>query len=176
MENILRAGTLKISIAKEALYVVVFSALAVYTPYIVHIFGGAEAGKIFLPMPFFVLLAGLLLGWRAGLATAIVAPIVSYLLSGMPTVDFLPFILIQLVVFGVLAGILRKKYGIFVSLALAIIAGWLATGMSLFIFSKMNAIGYIVSGIRAGSPGIISQFVILPIVINFLNRHSKDEK
>lgn len=99
----------KLTIAKELLYVGAFSVLAIYTPYVVHFLGGANAGKIWLPMPFFVLLAGIALGWRAGMATAIVSPLVSYLISGMPVLSILPFITIQLAVLGTVAGFLGKN-------------------------------------------------------------------
>jgi hypothetical protein len=48
--------------------------------------------------------------------------------------------------------------------------------ISLFIFSKMNAIGYLISGIKAGSPGMILQFIILPSVVKFIDRHMKNEE
>src|SRR4030042_7093925 len=113
MQNV---QVLKITRTKEILFSVVFTALAVYTPMLVHYFGGVNAGRKFLPMPFFVLLAGLTLGWRAGVGTGLFSPIISFLISGMPVLGILPILIIQLCAYGFFAGILREKYSVLFSL------------------------------------------------------------
>jgi hypothetical protein len=163
--------TLKLTKIKEVVFSAVFTALAVYTPMILHYFGGAEAGKKFLPMPFFVLAAGLLLGWRAGLATGLFSPIVSFLLTGMPFLNILPIIIVQLSAFGFFAGILRKKYNIFFSLAAVVILGLVFTGLAVWVFSEMNAFSYVIGVARIGWIGIFAQFVFLPIFVKLLKKH-----
>lgn len=170
MKNITKISTLDFSITKEAFLVVAFTFLAVYTPYVVHFFGGASAGQKFLPMPFFVLLAGILLGWRAGLATAIAAPLISFLISRMPVIQILPFIMVQMAVLGIISGVLRNSKNIIISLASAIALGWMTIGVALFIFSNINALNYIISGIKNGLPGIVLELVLIPMIVIVINK------
>ncbi len=167
---------LKITRTKEILFSAVFTALAIYAPMVVHHFAGIDGGRKFLPMPFFVLLAGLLLGWRAGLATGLASPIISFLFSGMPILNILPIIIIQLSAYGFLAGILGEKYNSFLSLAGAIIFGLILTGFSVLLFSKMNAALYISNIIRDGWMGILFQLATLPILLKLASEHLSHEE
>ena len=177
MNTLLKVKIFNVSIIQETLYVGVFTTLAIYTPYIVHFFGGTNAGQKFLPLPFFVLLAGILLGWRAGLTTAIAAPLISYLISGMPMINILPFIMLQSAVLGAISGILRRKENVVISLTAAIALGWMTIGIALFIFSKINALNYVVSGIKNGLPGIVLELVLIPIIIVVINKYlSREER
>lgn len=169
------AQTLKLTRTKEAVFATIFTALAVYAPMLVHHFGGVAAGRIFLPMPFFVLAAGLLLGWRAGLAAGLVSPIVSFLISGMPMANILPFITIQLCAYGLAAGMLKERYGAWISLAGGLIAGIFASGIAVLLFSKMNAAGYVFSALKEGWIGMAIQFATLPILAYFLKKYLADE-
>lgn len=166
----IKTEAIKITKTKEIIFSVTFTALAVYAPVLVHYFAGVDGGRMFLPMPFFVLLAGLMLGWRAGLATALMSPAVSYLISGMPMMNILPFITIQLIAYGVVAGIAKEKYNAVVSVAVAIAAGWLIIGIALFLFSKMNAMIYITQGIKIGFAGIALQLLVVPTIVYFAKR------
>ena len=67
---------------------IIFVALAVALPWIAHQFN--LAGPTFLPMHLFVLVAGLLFGWRAGLIVGFLTPLVSFATSGMPFLPVLP--------------------------------------------------------------------------------------
>ena len=165
MQNV---QVLKITRTKEILFSVVFTALAVYTPMLVHYFGGVNAGRKFLPMPFFVLLAGLTLGWRARLATGLFSPIISFLISGMPVLGILPILIIQLCAYGFFAGILREKYSVLFSLAGAIIFGLILTGLAVSLFSKMNAVLFIARAARDGWLGILAQIILIPLLIKIL--------
>jgi len=173
MQNI---QTLKLTRTKEAVFAAVFTALAVYAPMLVHHFGGVAAGRIFLPMPFFVLAAGLLLGWRAGIVTGLVSPIVSSLISGMPMPNILPFITIQLCAYGFAAGMLKERFNEWISLAGGLIAGIFASGIAVLLFSKMNVAGYVLSSLKDGWIGIAIQFATLPILAYFLKKYLADEK
>ena len=168
--------TFKITRTKEIIFSAVFTALAVYAPMLVHYFGGVDAGRKFLPMPFFVLLAGLALGWRAGLVTGLVSPIISFLLSGMPVIGVLPIIIIQLCAYGFFAGLLKKKYNTFISLAGAIILGFALVGLAVLFFSKMNVAAYILSAVRDGWIGILFQLAALPIILKLTSKTLSHEE
>lgn len=174
--NMQNVQTLKLTRTKEAVFAAVFTALAVYTPMLVHHFGGAAAGRIFLPMPFFVLAAGLLFGWRAGFVTGLISPILSFLISGMPMAIILPFITVQLCAYGFVAGNLKERFNGWISLAGALLAGMLASGIAVLLFSKMNAAAYVFSALKDGWIGIAIQFAALPILAYFLKKYLADEK
>ena len=176
MDAILKVKMLEVSKIKEAIIVAAFTLAAVYTPVMIHFFGGVNAGQKFLPMPFFVLLAGILLGWRAGLVTAIAAPLISFLLSGMPAINILPFIILQLAVLGLVSGILRKKMDVFFSLCGAIFAGWLAIGISLFLFSRIDALNYVITGLKNGLIGIVLALVLISTAVIIINKYLSREK
>lgn len=167
----INAQVIKISKTKEAVFSLAFTAAAVYTPTLIHYFAGMDGGRTYLPMPFFVLAAGLLLGWRAGLATGLFSPIISFLLSGMPMLAILPIITVQLSVYGFLAGMLKEKYNGFLSVAGAIVFGLILTGVAVLIFSKMNAAAHIMNAVRDGWPGIAIQLVALPLACKFSKKY-----
>jgi hypothetical protein len=173
---ITKLQVLKLTRTKEAVFAAVFTALAVYTPMLVHHFGGVAAGRIFLPMPFFVLAAGLLFGWRAGLVTGLVSPIVSFLLNGMPMANILPFITIQLCAYGFATGMLREWFNEWISLAGGLAAGMLVSGLAVFLFFKMNAAAFVSSALFDGWIGIAIQFATLPILFHFIKKYFADEK
>src|SRR5690349_24292031 len=53
-----------------------------------------------LPMHWPVLLAGLIFGWRAGLGIGVLAPLASFLVSGMPVPHILPSMTLELGAYG----------------------------------------------------------------------------
>ncbi len=167
MQNV---QALKLTRTKEIIFSAVFTALAVYAPMVAHHFGGPAAGQKFLPMPFFVLLAGLLLGWRAGLAAGLASPIISFMLTGMPMLNILPIIIIELCAYGFFAGLLKKRFNILISLAGAIFFGYLAMGLAVLFFSKMNAVAFLASALKIGWIGILFQVVLLPLMIHYLGK------
>jgi hypothetical protein len=176
MKILTQAKILKITRITELVYAVIFTLLSVYTPILIHYFSGIDGGRTYLPMPFFVLLAGLILGWRAGLITAVASPIISYLITGMPVANLLPFIVLQLTAFGAVAGLIKDKYNALISVTGALVAGWLAIGISLFLFSKMSGMAYVIQGLKIGLPGIAIQVIILPAVVFFAKRYFENEK
>ncbi len=168
--------TIKLTKTKEAVFAAAFTALAIYVPMIVHHFGGSTAGRQFLPMPFFVILAGLALGWRAGLVAGIASSVISYLISGMPMANVLPFITVQLSFYGLAAGILGSRYNAWISVAGAYLSGLLAGTFAVFLFSKMSAVSFTLSAAKDGWIGIVIQLLLLPLILFALQKYLSDEK
>ncbi len=117
-----------------------------------------NGGLIFLPIYFFTLVGTFKCGWKVGLMTAILSPLVNCALFGMPPVASLPAILIKsLALVGAIA--LVSKYMRFSiwSVAIAVITYQLV-GMSaefLMDFNFMHAL----QDVRIGWPGILIQIV-----------------
>jgi hypothetical protein len=168
-------------------FTAIFVALAVATPWVFHHF--YLAGPTFLPMHIFVLLAGLLFGWRAGLIVGLFTPLVSYGVSGMPVLPILPQIVIELSFYGLAAGMLRERFKLRViwSLLGAMIAGRLALLLTVTILSlggaiysplslytgagtEVNPLAVLWSAVLLGWPGIVIQLVSIPLIVKLLER------
>jgi len=149
-----------------------FVSLDVVVPWLTHHFGGVQAGSMFLPMFFFILLAGLLGGWRAGLLVGLFTPLISFGVSGMPLLPILPQITIGCVSYGLIAGLLRGKFhlGVIWALIGAMILGWLArlgfiAAVFLLYGGEVSPLAYMWSVVLQGLPGIAIQLALIPLII-----------
>lgn len=164
-----------------------FVSLAVATPWVFHQF--YLAGPTFLPMHIFVLVAGLLFGWRAGLMVGLFTPLVSYGVSGMPVLTVLPQIVVEISIYGLAAGMLRERFNLRVlwSLIGAMIAGRLAllltvsmlclggaiySPLSLYtgVGAEANPLAVLWSAFSLGWPGIVIQLISIPVIVKLLER------
>lgn len=163
---------------KTLFFSLVFTGLAVAAPFAAHYFGGPLAGRAFLPMHIFVLVAGLLLGWRAGLFVGVLTPFISYSLTHMPPAAILPFVILEIAAYGFFAGFLREKFKLNVYWALlgAMVFGralvWLAI---LILPTKLAAGPYILSAVSNGWRGIIIQILAVPIIVKGLGQYFKNQ-
>jgi hypothetical protein len=175
----IQTQVLKLTKIKEISFVAAFTALAVLTPWITHEIGGIATGKMFLPMHIFILVAGLLLGWKQGLAVGILTPLISYSLSGMPLLMLLPFITIEVAAYGLFAGIFREKLklNIWFSLLGAMIIGRVILFSSILLLpTKLQAMSYISGAVIAGWIGIVIQLIAVPVIVKALYNYLQDEK
>src|SRR4030042_1191949 len=87
--------------------------------------------------------AGLMFGWRSGLLVGLFTPLVSYFISGMPALNVMPQVVIEVSAYGFIAGILREKYNLRTiwSLLGAIIGGRLALLLAILVI-------YLIGGAR----------------------------
>lgn len=168
---------LKLTRIKASLFVFAFTSLAMATPMLAHYLGGVAAGRLFLPMHFFVLAAGLLLGWRAGLAVGVLTPLLAYAVSGMPLAVVLPFVIIEVAAYGLFAGLLQERFkNILVSLAGAMVLGRLFLLLGVAILpTKLVASQYVIGAMQAGWRGIALQILLVPAAIVFLRKFLRNE-
>jgi len=152
----------------------VLLALGVVLPQIMHL-GGSNMGRVCLPMHLGVLLGGLLLGTLYGGLLGALTPLVSAVLTGMPVMHKLPFMIIELMSYGIIAGLLsNKKINIYIKLISAQIAGRIVYGLALLFGAKILGISVfpvtsILTGIVTGLPGIIIQLIFAPVLVIYLN-------
>lgn len=168
---------LKYTDIRSYIFTSVFVSLSVLVPWVFHQFH--LAGPTFLPMHIFVVIAGLLFGWRAGLIVGFLTPFVSYSVSGMPALTVLPQIVVELSTYGLVAGLLREKLNLSVvwSLLGAMIAGRLALCLAVLviylgvreIYSPLglesNPLIVVWSTVKQGWPGIFLQLALIPLCI-----------
>ena len=124
-------------------------------------------GRVWLPMHWPVIFAGLCYGWRSGALIGLAAPGISFLLSGMPPPVALPAMTAELAAYGFLAGLVRGKFhrNVWLSVAVALLGGRLvflgirlATGGLVGPFAD-----YLRAAMLPGLPSALAQFVLLPL-------------
>jgi niacin transporter len=165
MYNFLALPLIKI---KTLFFILAFTALSVITPIVFHFFGGINAGRLFLPIQFFVFAAALLLGWREGLAVGILTPLVSYFVSGMPTLPVLPLIVIELAAYGLICGLLQEKLkNIWLSLFGAVILGRMVLWLAILALPTSFTGQYVIGAVEAGWIGILLQIIFVPLFVKF---------
>jgi len=160
-------------VTHSALYL----ALAVLLPIAFHAFG--LGGRVFLPMHIPVLLAGFLVGPSSGVIVGLLAPLLSYLLTGMPPTYAVPLMSLELPMYGLVAGIAYRRLhlNIYIALILAMIVGRLMFGLGLFVLGMFIDLPYTAAAffstggaIVSGLPGIAVQIVLIPIIVAAFNR------
>jgi uncharacterized membrane protein len=127
-------------------------------------------------------LAGFLIGPASGLVVGLLAPGLSYLLTGMPPTYAVPLMSFELAMYGLVAGITYKRLhlNIYISLILAMIVGRLMFGLGLFVLGMFIELPYSAAvffssggAIISGLPGIAVQIVLIPLIVAAVNRNVK---
>ncbi len=165
----------KLSVKTQTIGALIALVSAVALPQIVHVIGaasgmGTSLGEIFLPMHLPIILIGFLAGpYAAGIA-GLLSPLVSFALTGMPSSVMLPFMMIELCVYGVCAGMLRNvKIAVIAKVLIAQIAGRViragAIAIGFYAFGTTVNPALILTSITAGLFGIILQLVIIPLAV-----------
>ena len=157
-------------------------ALALVLPMAFHLTGVPQPGQVFLPMHIPVLLGGFVLGPVFGFFVGLFSPIISSVLMGMPAVGRLPFMMIDIAVYGLVSGLMyntfkfnKKKMGTYISPLTAMLCGRIVYAISLFVAVNLMGIqcGGPIAAVTAtvsGVPGIIIQVLIIPPVVYALER------
>ncbi len=172
-ENILDSKKLSVKVQTLAGLIAVVSAVAL--PQLFHLMGAASGlgtalGETFLPMHLPIIIAGLLCGpYAAGIPGA-AAPLLSFWLTGMPRIAMLPFMCIELCVYGIAAGVLRgSKLPTLVKVIIVQLAGRAVRAAAIVIganfFGSAIGVPVIWTSIAAGIFGIALQWALIPLVI-----------
>ena len=96
----------EMSVVKKSIITAVCLALCVILPQAFHAI--PNAGSVYLPMHLPILLCGLICGWPFGLLCGLAGPALSTLFTGMPPAAYLPAMLVECVVYGLMAGLMMK--------------------------------------------------------------------
>lgn len=175
-----KKSLLEIMTTRKAKYVIgtfLLSAIGVALPRIFHVLAGTTAGTTFLPMHLAVLIAALTFGSLSSSIVAGSSIVFSYLLTGMPTLARLPYMLIELLLYAVLLSILNKKFNSYVSLIATIILGRILYAGILFVaIHGMGLQTYgisVIESIKVGMPGIILQLLCVPFIAKIMKERLK---
>lgn len=176
---------MKNSKVKLIIYCALFTALGVLFPMIFHAFG-AVSGQTFLPMHIPVLISGLLVSPYCGLFVGILSPMLSCFFTSMPSPIKMPFMCIELAVYGLTSGLftrllskkMKSKTAVcYISLIIAQILGRGANLLCTFaavnilgITSPAISVKLALLSIPAGFVGIVIQWVLIPPVVRLFSK------
>ena len=173
MEKLISKKVLQLS--KETAFILLTVVGAVVLPQVFHIVGvllgvGGKLGQIFLPMYIPILIIGFYRGPVSGAIAGLIAPIVSFALTKMPASALLPYITLELVATGLLAGVFARSkmpivLRVFSVQVIAKIIRLVAYAASLYILSGVVSASVLFSGVLASIPGVALQLVLLTILI-----------
>ena len=171
--NVLNSKKLSVKVQTLAGLIAVVSAIAL--PQLFHVMGAASGlgtalGEAFLPMHLPIILAGLLCGPYAAGAAGAAAPLLSAMLTGMPKPAMIPFMCIELCVYGVASGLLRSaKLPTLVKVLIAQIAGRAVRAAAIVIgvnaFGSVLDVSIIWTSITVGIFGLALQWALIPLVV-----------
>ena len=160
--------------AKYITGTLLLSGIGIALPRIFHILAGTNAGATFLPMHIAVLIAALVFGTMSATIVAGSSVVFSYLLTGMPTLVRLPYMLIELVIYALLLSIFHKKFNASISLVVTIILGRVLYAGVLLIAShilELSTYGISVTqSIQMGLPGIVLQLICVPLIAKAIKK------
>ena len=135
-------------------------------PQICHL--APQGGMILLPIYFFTLIGAYKYGWKVGLMTALLSPVLNHLLFGMPAAAVLTPILVKSTILALTAGYVAshtKKVSIAL-LAGVVLAYQVAGG--LFEWAYTSSFAAAVQDFKLGLPGMLLQIVGGYLFIKYL--------
>ena len=151
-----------------------FLAIALVLPFLTGQI--PQIGNALCPMHFPVLLCGFFCGPWYGAAVGFIAPLLRFLLFGMP--PLIPTgiaMCFELAAYGLVAGILydrlpKKKSSIYVSLIAAMFVGRIIWGAARVILYGLGRSDFGWKAFMAGAflnsiPGIVLQIILIPILV-----------
>lgn len=163
----------KMSNVKKSIITAVCIALCYVIPLMFH--GIQNAGNIFCPMHIPVFICGLICGWQYGLLCGIAGPALSSALSGMPPVAILPSMMVELAVYGTVAGLMMKLVrtkstyaDLYISLIVAIVCGRVLAGLAkalIFARGSYSMSAWIAGSVVTSWPGTVIQLVFIPTIV-----------
>ena len=109
MEKTVKLYTLSYSEVKTYWMALLFVAGNIALPQLCHLV--PQGGLTWLPIYFFTLVGAYKYGWKVGLLTAIISPLVNSMIFGMPAQSMLPAILMKSTLLAFAAGWMAQKYG-----------------------------------------------------------------
>lgn len=168
----------KMSYVKKAILTAVCIALCVVLPLAFHAI--PNAGSILSPMHIPVFLCGLVCGWPFGLLCGLAGPFLSSLITQMPQIAYLPGMLVELAVYGLVAGLLMRVVrtknlyaDLYISLVISMLAGRIVAGLAqamLFAAGSYSFTAWTASYFINAWPGLILHLLLIPTVVFALEK------
>jgi len=168
----------KMSHTQTITFTAVFIALCVVLPLAFHAI--PDGGSLFSPMHIPVLLCGLIAGPGPGLVCGLAGSLLSSLITGMPPLGYLPAMMAELAVYGLISGLIMKlvrigklRTDLYLSLIASMIAGRIAGGIvTALFFSKgsYSLTAWAAAYFAKSVPGLLLQLILIPIIYYALEK------
>lgn len=168
METTVKLYTLDYSNARTYLAASLFVLGNIALPQLFHLL--PQGGITWLPIYFFTLVAAYKYGWKAGLLTAVLSPVVNHLLFGMPPLAVLPAILTKSIFLALSAGLVARHFKrMSIPILCLVVLGYQTFG-TLVEWALVGDFFSAVQDFRIGIPGMLLQVFGGYGVINYLIR------
>lgn len=176
----------RLTLSAKTLISAALIAAAVLLPLVVHAAFGASGGARFLPMYLPVVIGGCVLGKRWGLGLGVLSPIASFAVTAamgnaMPTAARLPYMIVELAVFGAAAGafsrrIAQKPYIAFAAVIAAAIVGRAAfVALAAMLQGAMPLTAAAAwAQVQTGLWGVLLQAAVAPVIVMLAARAMRE--
>lgn len=160
--------SLRYDSAKTYLAATVFVIGNILLPQLCH--AVPQGGVRLLPIYFFTLVGAYKYGWRVGVLTAVLSPIINSTLFGMPAFEALPAILLKSMLLAGAAGAVSSRYNRVSLLLMAGVVLFYQTFGTLCEWVMKGDLMLALQDLRIGLPGILLQIFGGWAVIRYLLR------
>ena len=168
MQNTISLQSLTFRESRTWLFATLFVLGNLLLPALLHMVPGG--GPTWLPIYFFTLVGAYRYGWRVGLLTAVLSPLVNSALTGMPAVAVLPAIMIKSSLLALFASLAAKQFKTVSIAVIALVIVAYQTVGSLFEWALTRDLWLALQDVRLAWPGMLVQLVGGWLVINYLSR------
>ena len=146
---------LNISQAKTYVVAVLFILGNIALPQLCHLV--PQGGMILLPIYFFTLIGAYKYGWKVGLLTAVLSPVINHLLFGMPAAAVLAPILVKSTILALTAGYIATRYSKVTIALLAVVVLTYQIAGGLFEWAWTGSLAAALQDFRLGLAGMALQ-------------------
>lgn len=163
---------------KQMVWAAFFLTLALVMPFLTGQI--PEIGGMLLPMHIPVLICGFVCGWKYGLLVGLIAPLLRSFLFTMPPFLTATAMAFELATYGIVTGILYKKleaskFRTSLCLLIAMVSGRIVWGAVSILLYGLNGTAFtwqifIGGALLNAIPGIILQFVLIPVLMFALEK------
>lgn len=164
---------------KKICITAILIALCCILPTMFHLAG---LGTAFSPMHIPVLMCGLICGGWYGICCGILGPILSSILTGMPGAAMLVSMVPELIVYGVVTGLMmrivrtgRLTADLYISLSTAMLVGRIVGGIAKALVYMGNSEAFTLAAWASSYfvtalPGIVCHLILVPALVMALHR------
>lgn len=162
---------------KKMMYASICLALCLILPFLTGQI--PYIGNALSPMHLPVLICGFICGWQYGLIIGFFAPLLRFVLFGMPPIFPIGIAMaFELATYGFVTGLLYRKLpkttiNIYISLVTSMLIGRIVWGISMVIITSMSNASFTFEAFIAAAfinalPGILMQILLIPFLLSTL--------
>ena len=147
-----------------------------------------EIGDSLLPMHLPVMLCGLICGWKYGGTVGLILPFLRSLTFGMPPLyPNAVWMALELAAYGLVIGLLfsrKKEYSrgyLLLCLIISMLSGRVVWGIAKAVLlgvagKSFGLEAFLVGGFVDAVPGLIAQFILIPLIMEALYRSGRYQR